>query len=163
MGKRPPNLRDIRPDSQHQHVDHDLNAHKPGTDNSHLVGDLYQHGRSYPRTEHFYDSSHDVDNSHSRRANSPSPETDQVFNKVDVQSPVDRHDPAGNYDNDVPINSWLRNGDATSMPFFDRGNSWRMGREESLDWKKAGVYEDHKVDDGQDELMSARQRQMRRK
>ncbi len=38
----------------------------------------------------------------------------------------DRHDEG--YDNDVKLSSWLRNGDATTKPSFDKGNAWRKGR-----------------------------------
>ena len=44
------------------------------------------------------------------------------------QDPEDKHDdrssPRG-YDNDVSKRSWLQNGDATTRPNFDFGNSWR--------------------------------------
>jgi hypothetical protein len=46
------------------------------------------------------------------------------------QAPEDRHGPG--YDNRVNINSWLRNGDATSKPSFDFGNSWRTARHSGM-------------------------------
>lgn len=32
---------------------------------------------------------------------------------------------AAGYRNDVSGRTWLRNGNATQKPFFDRGNAWR--------------------------------------
>lgn len=42
------------------------------------------------------------------------------------QAPEDKQYPG--YANDVSISSWLRNGNATTMPHFDKGNAWRGGK-----------------------------------
>jgi hypothetical protein len=80
---------------------------------------------SHPRSiHHLYD----------RYRSNPSMETGNTrgaFNKPDIQDPQNKHDTG--YSNDVPANSWLRS-DGTRKPSFDRDNSWRKGREASLDW-----------------------------
>lgn len=46
--------------------------------------------------------------------------------KRDPQAPQFPEDQRGpKYDNDVPLSGWLRNGDATTKPSFDKGNAWR--------------------------------------
>jgi hypothetical protein len=42
------------------------------------------------------------------------------------QCPEDKHGPG--YDDDVSLSSWLRNGNATTKPSFDKGNAWRGGK-----------------------------------
>jgi hypothetical protein len=49
---------------------------------------------------------------------------DEVFNENTNQHPANWHDK--NYNNDVPIDSWLRNGNAATKPGFDKHqNAWR--------------------------------------
>ena len=42
------------------------------------------------------------------------------------QDPIDHH--GEKYGNDVPVSSWLRDGNATTKPSFDKGNAWRGGK-----------------------------------
>lgn len=50
---------------------------------------------------------------------------EQALRDNEPQCPEDKHGPG--YDNDVPLNSWLRD-DATKKPDFDKGNAWRKGK-----------------------------------
>jgi hypothetical protein len=56
------------------------------------------------------------------RATIPKPAADEQA----PQSYCDKH--AASYDNTVPLDSWLRNGDACSKPSFDKQNAWRGGK-----------------------------------
>ena len=89
------------------------------------VDDLYG-GRHFPHGRV-------RDGSHRRIESEPSLESGNTrgtaFNRNINQDPEDRH--AGNYTNDL-ADDWRRGagaGGATGKPSFDRGNSWRVGRE----------------------------------
>ena len=88
------------------------------------VDDLYRLGRSYPTSQ-----------PHERRHPAGGSGLGRNVEHQAPQMPEDAHDNrGGRYDNDVSADSWLRNGDATTKPSFDRGNSWRKGRAGSDDW-----------------------------
>jgi hypothetical protein len=86
------------------------------------IAKLYEHRRSYPdaKPHDRFPRPQDAARYHEHR------EIQQP------QAPEDQHGPG--YSNDVSKRSWLQSGVATDKQFFDRGNSWRKGREASLDW-----------------------------
>jgi hypothetical protein len=79
------------------------------------IARLYERHRDHPRSK-----PHDSYPSPHRAANRCEPHEEVQAN----QFPENAHGPG--YDSDVSIKSWLRNGDATSKPSFDKHeNSWR--------------------------------------
>lgn len=79
------------------------------------------------KTEH-------LDHLYSRESGSPSAKRHMSIEKnmtsavhpYEPQAPEDRQGP--HYDNDTPLSSWLRNGNATTKPAFDKSNAWRGGK-----------------------------------
>jgi hypothetical protein len=90
----------------------------------------YTEGRHHP-----YGRSTDenADSSIRRHPSTESGNARGAFNSDRPQDPIDYHDVP--YANDH-ANDWVRGRgeDATGKPSFDRGNSWRLGRERSLNW-----------------------------
>jgi hypothetical protein len=92
-----------------------------------LVNRIYDDGRAvgFPRNKPPSIRREPADNSAVERQGRVDPwRRDEIFNENTNQHPANWKDKA--YDNDVPLDSWLRNGDATSKPGFDKhDNAWR--------------------------------------
>jgi hypothetical protein len=94
------------------------------------VDDHYSRGRTHPHGRVVDDG---AENQIRRMPSTESGNSHGAWNRPDVQDPEDRLD--AKYRNDHS-DDWVRGRaeDATGKPGFDRGNSWRLGREKSLDW-----------------------------
>jgi hypothetical protein len=85
----------------------------------------------YPRNAEPAQRHDPADNTHSQKRIPDHKNSDHVFNHNAVQHPANQHDK--HYDNDAT--GWVRacrtgeptcnNEDATTKPFFDKGNAWR--------------------------------------
>jgi hypothetical protein len=91
------------------------------------IASLYSRGRSFPRGQ--------------VREHSPRPPSADGYDRhQEIQRPQAPEDQRGpGYSNDVSKKSWLQSGTATDKPGFDKGQdgkqSWRAGREKSLNWR----------------------------
>jgi hypothetical protein len=120
---------------------------------SDAIDRLYSAGRSYPRSQ-----PHETRHPATPRATGDISQTYHRHGEIqENQFFEDRHDEKAHYSNDA--SSWVRgargeptcnNETATNYPDgnFDRGNSWRLGREKSLNWNSGSDHREEFVKPG---------------
>jgi hypothetical protein len=92
------------------------------------ISALYEKHKVHPRGRNSED--HPAPYHPARYDHSPK---DGALRRNDPQDIEDSHDNhRGRYDNIVDERSWLRNGDATSKPSFDKSNAWRTDRDTGM-------------------------------